>query len=574
MAIYHCSVKIIGRNSGRSAVAAAAYRSGENLTNTYDGIEHDYTKKGWIEYKEIMLPNNAPREYSDRSTLWNAVEMAEKSKDAQLCREFELALPVEMTKEEQIEIIHKFVNDKLISQGMIVDIAIHNPPMTNDRHQPIDENGSVTNDPNRMSFINPHAHILATVRPLDVNGKWEKKSEVEYLCKRGEEEKGFTSSEYKLKKEEGWQKQYRYIVNGKKEWMTADEAKEIDLERVNRSPKTSQFGRKNSKVEYWNSKDRIIEWRKYWEQVVNDKFEELKSDVRIDSRSFIDQGRTEELPTIHMGPSATNMEKRAIRECAEGKPSIYIKHSDIGEFNNEIKRHNSFVREVLHKIMDTAKMAIEEIAKKLESIRALIIKKKTEKQLVEKEDRLLMTELYPEIERLNIFSQNTDKIYSANMKSEETISRLKEELNMCSSVQIKKKREISQLISSEEKKMADRKVYITRINRINGLSSENEYIERKKYLDGALLKHDTLELNKERISTQIDKLLNEYEEIEERIPLNIKDKVSERRMRIRPFIEKELMKDNENIIREIKSQINITDNLLEKNNNLSKSKIH
>lgn len=86
MAIYHCSVKIIGRNAGRSAVAAAAYRSAECLINEYDGIEHDFTKKNWVDFTEIILPENAPEEYQDRSTLWNAVELVEKSKDTELIR--------------------------------------------------------------------------------------------------------------------------------------------------------------------------------------------------------------------------------------------------------------------------------------------------------------------------------------------------------------------------------------------------------------------------------------------------------------------------------------------------------
>lgn len=126
MAIYHCSVKIIGRNAGRSAVAAAAYRSAECLINEYDGIEHDFTKKNWVDFTEIILPENAPEEYQDRSTLWNAVELVEKSKDAQLAREFEVALPTELTREQQIEVVEAFVRDNLTSQGMIADIAIHN----------------------------------------------------------------------------------------------------------------------------------------------------------------------------------------------------------------------------------------------------------------------------------------------------------------------------------------------------------------------------------------------------------------------------------------------------------------
>ena len=107
MAIYHFKVKIINRKSGRSAVASAAYRSGEKLVNEYDGLEHDYTKKHWIEYKEIILPECAPNEYKDRNTLWNAVEKIEKSNMARLSREFEVALPVELTQEQQIEVLQK-----------------------------------------------------------------------------------------------------------------------------------------------------------------------------------------------------------------------------------------------------------------------------------------------------------------------------------------------------------------------------------------------------------------------------------------------------------------------------------
>lgn len=91
MAIYHCTCKIISRGKGRSAVGSAAYRSGEKLKNEYDGIEHDYTKKGGVVYSEVMLCENAPKEYKDRSTLWNAVERIEKNSSAQLAREYEVA---------------------------------------------------------------------------------------------------------------------------------------------------------------------------------------------------------------------------------------------------------------------------------------------------------------------------------------------------------------------------------------------------------------------------------------------------------------------------------------------------
>ena len=104
IAIYHCSMKIVSRGKGKSAVAAAAYRSGEKLTNEWDGMTHDYTHKGGVVHSEILLPPDAPPSFSDRSQLWNSVELCEKSNNAQLAREMEISLPVELTREEQTNI--------------------------------------------------------------------------------------------------------------------------------------------------------------------------------------------------------------------------------------------------------------------------------------------------------------------------------------------------------------------------------------------------------------------------------------------------------------------------------------
>ena len=105
MAIYHCHCQVISRGQGRSAVAAAAYRSGEKITNSYDGVTHDYRKKKGIVYKEIMLCENAPEEWKDRAIFWNNIEQAERDTAARLAREFEIALPVELSTEEQIDFV-------------------------------------------------------------------------------------------------------------------------------------------------------------------------------------------------------------------------------------------------------------------------------------------------------------------------------------------------------------------------------------------------------------------------------------------------------------------------------------
>ena len=157
MAIYHCSIKIIKRSQGRSAVAAAAYRSGQKLTNEWDGITHDYTKKGGVVHSEILLPAHAPPEFSDRSTLWNSVEKIEKSRNAQLAREIEIALPAELDRKAQITLVRAYVRDTFVASGMCVDFSIHD-----------------------KGDGNPHAHIMLTIRPLKESGEWGAKCRKEY----------------------------------------------------------------------------------------------------------------------------------------------------------------------------------------------------------------------------------------------------------------------------------------------------------------------------------------------------------------------------------------------------------
>lgn len=110
MSIYHCSIKIISRAGGRSAVASAAYRSGEKLYNDETGIVHDFTRKGGVEYTEIMLPANAPTKYLNREILWNEVQRIEKRSDAQFAREVEVAFPKELTREEQLKCVKTFID--------------------------------------------------------------------------------------------------------------------------------------------------------------------------------------------------------------------------------------------------------------------------------------------------------------------------------------------------------------------------------------------------------------------------------------------------------------------------------
>ena len=197
MAIYHFTAKIISRSKGRSAVASAAYRAGEKLHNEYDGITHDYTKKSGIVHSEIMLPQNAPNEYSDRSILWNAVEKIEKAHNAQTAREVELALPVEFTKDEQIKLLREYIKTNFVDKGMCADICIH------------DKNNG-----------NPHAHIMLTTRPINQDGTWGAKSKKIYMFDdNGEKIYDKKKKTYKCSTEKttDWDNE-ETLVEWRKEW--------------------------------------------------------------------------------------------------------------------------------------------------------------------------------------------------------------------------------------------------------------------------------------------------------------------------------------------------------------------
>jgi Ti-type conjugative transfer relaxase TraA len=150
MAIYHLHVKVIGRKSGSSAVASAAYRSASRLRDERLDRSHDFSAKRGVVHSEVMLPENAPQSWSDRERLWNDVEAFEVRKDAQLAREVEFALPREMTQAQGIELARDFVRGEFVDRGMIADLNVH---------WDFGEDG----------MPKPHAHVMLTMRAVDEN---------------------------------------------------------------------------------------------------------------------------------------------------------------------------------------------------------------------------------------------------------------------------------------------------------------------------------------------------------------------------------------------------------------------
>ena len=167
MAIYHFSAKVISRANGSSALASAAYRSASRLHDERLDRDHDFTNKSGVIHSEVMTPKDVPEELRERESLWNAVEAAEKRKDAQLAREVEFAIPRELTREQGIELARDFVQAEFVDRGMIADLNVH---------WDIGADGQ----------FKPHAHVMLTMRSVDENGfgakvrEWNRTEQLEH----------------------------------------------------------------------------------------------------------------------------------------------------------------------------------------------------------------------------------------------------------------------------------------------------------------------------------------------------------------------------------------------------------
>ena len=318
MAIYHCSIKIISRAGGRSAIASAAYRSGEKLYNDETGLTFDFTYKGGVAMNEIILPSNAPKEYQDRETLWNVVQKVEKRSDAQFAREIEVALPVELTRDEQIECVRDFVMENFVAEGMIADWALHD-----------------------KGDGNPHAHIMLTMRGLDEHKGWLEKQKTVFANARDENGRPIYNPElpsYDVKNKEATA-QYR---------IPALDESGNQKTRVRQGKGTEYLWEKISiPANDWNEHSKAEKWRESWAIHCNKYLDE---DHKIDHRSYERHGLDLE-PTVHEGLTARKIEK-------EGKVA------DRCQINREIRERNS-VRKKLKEVAQEITNLITEKARKL-----------------------------------------------------------------------------------------------------------------------------------------------------------------------------------------------------------------
>ncbi len=244
-----------------------------------------------------------------------------------------MALPIELTLEQNIRLIEDYVQTQFVSDGMCADVCIHDT----DGH-------------------NPHAHILLTIRPLKENGTWQAKTEKEYLCIRDGIEKGFTASEFLSAKKDRWEKQYLYSVDGVKKYLPPSRAN--GYERLSKHPKSSKLGRQNPITQKWNSPEQLTAWRKAWADEMNLHLERAGYSVRVDHRSFKAQG-IDRQPTIHEGVFAIRMERRR-------------RKSDRREINRTIFKDNSalvYWAEAVINLTKALVLLVPVIANVLETIR-------------------------------------------------------------------------------------------------------------------------------------------------------------------------------------------------------------
>lgn len=292
MAIYHCSVKNISRSGGKSAVASASYRAGEKLEDRETGLTHDYTHKTEVAYSEIILCENAPREYQDRETLWNAVEEVEKQSNARLAREWEVALPHELTLEHSKELVRGYAQS-LADEGMCVDVNIH------------------------WKEGNHHAHIMGTTRPIKENGEW------------GQKEK----------------KAYKLDENGQKIPQIDPKTGQQKVRVRKGKGEEKLWERETVEANDWNKTEKVEEWRERWAEHCN---RYLEKEQQIDHRSFERQG-IERIPTIHEGYVARQMEEKGqTAERCEINRDINAANTFIQSLNQRIEQIKEKAREILN----------------------------------------------------------------------------------------------------------------------------------------------------------------------------------------------------------------------------------
>lgn len=521
MAIYRCSISSISRGQGRSAVAAAAYRSGEELHSDYTGLTHDYRGKHYIEKNEILLPENAPSDWLDRETLWNSVESAERSPDGKLATEVMIALPRELNQEQREKLVYDFCND-LRKKGMIVDYAVHCPPDMDDLKRPVDEFGFPTTDLNKMQF-NPHSHIMIPIRPLDNDGNFIKsKSTSEYLCKNPETGETRRLVQKELTENDGFEKLYPCVIDGQKTYLTPTELKKRNIERTSRFPLKTRHGRPDPEYSYRMSKDFVTDIRKSWEEFANQSLEAAGVEERIDCRSYKAQGSSK-ISEPHLGPIVTKMSRRVRRLETEGKVVPEALRSDISEMAKEIRKHNHMIDHYERQMKEA-----DDYADRLTIIKKLWISEKCHSKQLEDSIQKLSSDLEVLEGRLDQFKiasiEIQKKIGVAVSKKED----LEEQLQSTPAFLLPIRKKLNDQIKTQDELLTSCQKTIDDLRSKYGYTDEEKIKEDRELLNEGKIRlteyEDKLISSREKVKNFHD----QYFEVKKMVPVKIRRTVSVR----------------------------------------------
>lgn len=332
----------ISRGDGRTAIAAAAYRSGEDLTSNYTGLEYDYSHKGSVESARIYLPRGSPKELGNRETLWNTIASLEKRKDAVEAKEILCAIPHGLTDEQRGDLVREFCQ-LLTEKGIICDACIHNPPKHDDLGRPINAAGLPEKDPEKYIYDNPHVHIMAATRTIGADGKFIPKTVGVYICRNLEtgEQKNMTQAELKSAGN-AWQKQYKFLTpDGVQVWSTRSEADLNGYKPVDPYPLKLPHGRAAGSA-YINSVNFVTDCRNNWGRLATEALSKAGIQETVEMRSYQTQG-SKKIGQKHKGQVAQQMDRKADRYKAEGRDPRTIVYSAIYNINVEIRKHNHMV---------------------------------------------------------------------------------------------------------------------------------------------------------------------------------------------------------------------------------------
>lgn len=418
----------ISRSYGRTAVAAAAYRSGEDLISDYTGLEYDYSHKGSVENARIYLPRGSPKELGNRETLWNTIASLEKRKDAVEAKEILCAIPHGLTDEQREDLVRKFCQS-LTEKGIICDACIHNPPKHDDLGRPINAAGLPEKDPEKFIYDNPHAHIMVAVRTIGPNGKFLSKTEGVYICRNVEtgEQKNMTQAELKSA-ESTWQKQYKYLEpDGTQIWTTRADAEAKGYQATDKYPLKLPRGRATGSA-YITSQDFVTDCRKNWGLLATEALRKAGINETVEMRSYKDQG-SKKIGQKHKGPIAQQIDCKADRYKAEGRDPRTIVYSAIHDINVEIRKHNQMVDvyEAQEKDAEKIQSEAERYSRILSTYRAEWISAKAHRMQLKKQHFSLSDGIDDLRDKVEQFQKSEKAILGRIRLIDEKIERLKTE---------------------------------------------------------------------------------------------------------------------------------------------------